>query len=229
MKPLKTAATTIGLYTPIALFPLLYAAAAAAGSPAESWGHRGGHWQSSGWVEGLGTGTITAEVQPGTNTPCDSANQCQITISGSGATQPFFGGGGDQGHWGGGYGLGNFTLQAVLTVDLPDGTTNGFGGECYPVTGSLSLSPTWGTGTLVVDIQGQDCAVGSSTTLSAITATYVVDGSQSTGNFSGYSGVGTIGASVDASQSPPPVEFAFSGSLQGTGNSGDGVARRSSP
>jgi hypothetical protein len=219
MKPVKTAARTIALCAPVALFPLLYAA----GAPAKV---SGDHGQSPGWVDGFGAGTITGEVQPGTSNPCDSTHQCQITISGTGTIQPGEPGGGS---WNGGHHHGNFALQAVITVDVPDGTTNGFGGNCYPVTGSLSLSPSGGgTGTLVVGVQGQDCAVGSSTTLSAIAATYVVDGNQSTGKFGGAAGVGTIAASLDASRSPLAVGFAFSGSLSGWGNHGDGGGERSS-
>jgi hypothetical protein len=114
--------------------------------------------------------------------------------------------------------LGQFNLQAVVTVDLPDGPTNGFGGQCYPVTGSLSLTGVNApSNTLVVDLQGVDCAVGPSTTLSAIEATYVVDGVNSTGKFAGATGSGTVGGATDSSQSPQTVEFAFDGSLLGTG------------
>jgi hypothetical protein len=211
MKSLKTAARTIGLCVPIAL----YAAAAAAEPPAD---RRGNHGQSPSLVEGSGTGTVTAESP----NPCSPTQQCQITISGSGA---IFGGGPNYGNWGG-HGLGNFSLQAALTVAYPDGTPNGFGAECYPVAGSLSLSPNWDNGNaLVVDVQGQDCALGSSTTVSTITATYVVDDTQSTGIFAGAAGVGTIGASVDAGQSPPAVQFAFSGSLQ-VPSGGNGSSRQ---
>jgi hypothetical protein len=44
--------------------------------------------------------------------------------------------------------------------------------------------------------------------VSTISATYVVDGTNSTGAFAGAAGTGT-----DAAQSPPAVELAFSGSL----------------
>ena len=49
--------------------------------------------------------------------------------------------------------------------------------------------------------------------MSTISATYVVDGTNSTGAFAGAAGTGTIAASEDGAQSPPAVELAFSGSL----------------
>ena len=160
------------------------------------------------WVEGWGTGTIASAVQPGTSTHCDSSHQCEIGIVGSGETTPSFG---DE------HRIGGFDLQADLIVDYPDGSPNGFGGQCSPVGGSLSLQQATkkaGSMTLVVKIQGQDCAVGSSATLSAITATYLVDGIDSTGKYTGASGTGNVSASVDASATSTGVEFAFSGSLQ---------------
>jgi hypothetical protein len=161
------------------------------------WGQGG--WHQGGWEQGSGA------------IACNPTSQCQITISGTGSTGGFFGG------------IGQFSLQAILTADLPGGTSNGFGGECYPLTGSLTLSPlqgNWSSGTLVVDVQGQDCAVGSSATLSAINAVYVVDGVDSTGRFSGATGAGMVSASLDMTQSPPAIGFAFNGSLQGSGNPG---------
>jgi hypothetical protein len=47
-------------------------------------------------------------------------------------------------------------------------------------------------GTLVLDILGRECAVGSGGALIAITATYIVDGGQSTGKYAGASGVGPL-------------------------------------
>jgi hypothetical protein len=215
MKPFRTAARTLGICASIAIAALLFDTGRAAADGGRDWGHGGG--LPVGLVQGSGTGTVTAEVQPGTSTACTATSQCAITVSGTGAAQPFFG-------------LGEFDLSADLTADLPGGTPNGFGGECYPVTGSLTLSPIygkWNPGTLVVDLQGQDCAVGSSTTSLVIAATYVVDGTNSTGRFAGASGTGTVSAAIDDSQSPPAVEFAFSGSLQGPSNRGDGDAKKS--
>ncbi len=172
------------------------------------WGHGGGGQGGSGQcgsVQGWGSGPITAQVQPGTTTACVPSQQCEITVGGTATLGQ----------------LGQFNLQASLTVDLPDGTTNGFGGQCYPATGSLSLTGVHGpAATLVVDLQGVACAVGSSTTLSAIAATYVVDATNSSGRFAGATGTGTVGAATDASQSPPTVEFAFSGSLLGASQFG---------
>jgi hypothetical protein len=206
VKPFKHFARTLGVCAPIAL-PLLFNGTIAA-ADGRGWGQGG--WQHGGWEQESGTGTVTAETQPNSATACNADNLCQLTISGTGATGGFFSG------------IGEFDLQAELTTDLPGGTSNGFGGECYPLTGSLTLSPMqgrWSSGNLVVYVQGQDCAVGSSTTLSAVNAAYAVDGADSTGRFAGATGTGTVSAALDTSQTPPAFGFAFSGSLQSPSNS----------
>lgn len=194
-------AKSLRRWAPIALLPLLLEAAPSTGIAAHGWG--ASEWDS--WVEGWGSGAVTGEAPD----PCVSAEQCALTVTGTGATQ------------GASHALGQFNLQADLTVDLPGGTDNGFGQLCYPVTGTLTLSPAehkWDAGSLAVDIQGQDCAVGSNANPSVITATYIVDAANSTGLFSSASGTGTISATLDLSQSPPAAKFAFSGSLQGVDN-----------
>jgi hypothetical protein len=210
VKPFKPVARTVGFSAAVAVLPLILNATVA-GADGRGWGQGG--WQQGGWEQGSGSGTVTAETQPNSATACDADNSCQFAISGTGATGGFFGG------------IGEFALQAELTADLTGGTSNGFGGECYPLSGSLTLSPTqgrWSSGNLVVYVQGQDCAVGSSATLSAINATYVVDGVDSTGRFAGATGAGTVSASVDTSRTPPAFGFAFSGSLQGMGHGNPG-------
>jgi hypothetical protein len=209
-------ARRLGRCAPIVLLALLLNPAAPVKVLADDGDGGHGRKGQGAFVQGLGSGTITAEVQPGTTSPCVSTAPCQITITGTATIQPSFAGQPDFGKWGGRHDHGGFTVQAVLTVALPNGTPNGSGEQCYPVTGSLSLTAvSTPSDTLVADVQGVDCAVGSSTTLSAIDATYVVDGTNSTGNFAGATGTGTVGAATDSSQSPPTVEFAFSGSLVG--------------
>jgi hypothetical protein len=51
----------------------------------------------------------------------------------------------------------------------------------------------------------------------ADSATYVVDGVNSTGKFAGATGTGTVRAATDSSQSPQTVAFAFNGSLLAAG------------
>jgi hypothetical protein len=205
----------LGRCLTIVLWPLLLIAAVPTTVLADDDGRGGGGWgwegagsQQKGWVQGWGTGSVAAQVRPGTTTSCDTSHQCEVTVSSSGHARATLGQ------------IGQFTLAANLTVDFPDGTTNGFGGQCFPVTGVLSLTGAQGgagLGTLVVDVQGTDCAVGSSTTLSTIDGTYVVDGANSTGKFAGAAGGGAVNATTDMSQSPPAVGFAFSGSLRGAG------------
>jgi hypothetical protein len=193
-------AKTLGYCAPIAIFALLMNAAA----PEQVRAEGGGGLVQWGSIQGWGSGPINAEVQPGTTTPCDASHQCEITVGGKATLGQ----------------VARFDLWADFTVDFPDGTTNGFGGHCYPVTGTLWLtSANARSDTLAIDIQGVDCAVGASTTVSALDASYVVDnvadGTGSTGKFAGATGTGTVRAATDSSQSPQTVEFAFNGSLLG--------------
>jgi hypothetical protein len=186
---------------PLALLPLLPAVGASAGGAGHQWDDQGS------WIEGWGGGTVTAESP----NPCVSTQPCVLTVSGSGASQ------------GAVWLRGRFDVQGNVTVDLRGAVGNGFDQACYPVTGTLTLSPMgvgddWNVGSLAVDIQGQGCAVGSNPNPLAAAATYVVDGANSTGIFAGASGTGTMNASLDLGQSPPAVGFAFSGSLQTTGS-----------
>ena len=210
-------ATRLVQCAPIALFALLLNLAAPVKVLADGGGWGGGDgglWRLGArrrragglWSVRLGAGVgLRTDHRPSTRIPVMPSQQCEITVGGTATLGQ----------------LGQFNLQANLTVDLPDGTTNGFGGQCYPATGSLSLTGVHGpAATLVVDLQGVACAVGSSTTLSAIAATYVVDATNSSGRFAGATGTGTVGAATDASQSPPTVEFAFSGSLLGASQFG---------
>jgi hypothetical protein len=186
---------------PFALLPLLPAVGASAGGAGHQWGHQGS------WIEGWGSGTVTAESP----NPCVSTQPCVLTVTGNGTSQGAF------------WLLGRFDVQGNVTVDLPGAVGNGFDQACYPVTGTLTLTPTGfgddrNVGSLAVDIQGQGCAVGSNPNPLATAATYVVNGANSTGIFADASGTGTINASLDLTQSPPQVGFAFVGSLQTTGN-----------
>lgn len=200
MNPLlATVAKKVGGCTPLVLIPLLLDAAPSSTALA------GG----GGWVEGWGAGAVVSAVQPGTSTPCISSQPCEITASGSGEVKSSFGAGPE---------IGQFDLQIDLTIDLAHGTPNGFGQRCFPASGALSLRRTKTNprfGTLVVDLQGQECALGSSATLAALAATYVVSGADSTGKYAGAAGIGTVSGSVDTSRSPTRTDFAFSGSLLG--------------
>lgn len=196
-KSAKTTSRMFGKAGPLVLVPLLLGAVASSSAFAKD----------GGWAEGWGSGTIVSAVQPGTSNPCDSRHPCEIAVQGSGDTKSSFGAGPE---------IGQFGFQADLTIDLALGTPNGSGQQCFPVTGALSLrrdEKNARFGMLVVDVQGEECAFGASTTLSALAATYAVDGTQSTGKFSGAAGTGAVSATIDTSRSPASLGFSFSGSL----------------
>jgi hypothetical protein len=157
---------------------------------------------SPGFVNGWGNGSIVSAVQPGTSLPCDTAYVCMKTAQGASEAVAFLGAGGT---------VGTGTFEAVLDIDLPSPTSNGAGGACYPVTGQLAI--TTDGGVLALKVQGSDCAVGTETTLSVITGSYVVDGANSTSKFRGVSGVGAFHWSADSSVSPAGVQFALTGNL----------------
>lgn len=163
-----------------------------------------------GWVDAWGQGSVASAVQPGSTLACDPGHPCEKTAQGTGDSKTFFDAQGE---------IGQFNFQAVLTVDLPDATPNGSGLSCYPVSGTLSLSTGQGQGqgndqaTLVLDVQDRDCAVGASSSLTAIAGTYIVDSANSTGKYDTATGVGSFNWSADSSASPADVNFALTGNF----------------
>jgi hypothetical protein len=155
-----------------------------------------------GWVNGWGNGSIVSAVQPGTSLPCDAAHVCEKTAQGASDAVTQFGAGGT---------VGAGTLEAVLDTDLPNATSNGAGGGCYPVTGQLAITPTGGV--LVLKVQGSDCVLGTETTLQVITGSYFIDPAKSSGKYAGVSGVGAFHWSADSSVSPAQVRFKLTGNL----------------
>jgi hypothetical protein len=159
------------------------------------------------WLVGWGNGDVVSSVQPGTKTGCDAAHSCEETVEGSGTarqlTLPADAAAG-------------FDFVAVVTVDLPGATPNGAGGTCFPASGVLSLTgAAAGEGTLVLDIEGSDCALGGSTTRRVLTGTFVVDGAASSGAAVASSGVGAFNWTADASVAPTAVTISFSGCVTG--------------
>ncbi|HXW16470.1 MAG TPA: hypothetical protein VEN79_18315 [Terriglobia bacterium] len=154
-----------------------------------------------GFVIGWGNGSIVSAVQPGTSLSCDMAHVCMKTAQGASDAVALLGGGT----------VGTGTFQAVLDIDFPSPTSNGAGGACYPVTGQLAI--TTDGGLLALKVQGSDCALGTESTLSVITGSYVVDAADSTSKYRGVSGVGAFNWSADSSVSPADVQFALTGNL----------------
>jgi hypothetical protein len=159
------------------------------------------------WLVGWASGDVVSQVRPGTTLGCDASLSCEETVNGSGearfltAPRPA---------------PANFDFVAIVTADLPGTVPNGAGGTCYPASGVLSLTgAATGQGTLVFDVQGSDCTLGSSTTRRVITGTFAVDGAASTGTAAGATGVGSFNWLTDASVPPAVVTFSFSGCVTG--------------
>ena len=155
----------------------------------------------SGWVEAWAGGVVLNEVQPGTTSPCDPTQECEVTAQGSGNAKNFFNSNGE---------LGSFTFTADLFDDLTTSTSNATGGVCHPVGGTITV--TTGNGILLLDIEGQHCAVGGDFSLSLITATYFVDPG-SGGAYAGAKGVGNFSWSTQVGSSRSDVLLSFSGNL----------------
>jgi hypothetical protein len=159
------------------------------------------------WLVGWGSGDVVSSVQPGTKTGCDAAHSCEETVEGSGTTRLLTVGAGA---------AAGFDFVAVVTVDLPGATPNGAGGTCFPASGVISLTgAAAGQGTLVLDIEGSDCALGGSTTRRVLTGTFVVDGAASSGTATAPSGVGAFNWTADSSVAPTAVTMSFSGCVTG--------------
>lgn len=182
-------------------------AASAAAGPGVSFG------SFTNWVESTASGTATTAS-------CNTAQTC-ITGTGSGHLNLSngFSFGPQGGNWHGGDGgggwLGSYNFSASLTVDSGNTTPNGFGGTCSAAGGTVTLTPTHGPSgnSLVLDVQGAECAVGASTTEQVLTGTYVVDAS-STGAFLDATGTGSFSASTNSTATPIVLDLAFSGGLQ---------------
>jgi hypothetical protein len=183
---------------------LAFGIAASAAAVSAAWAGSFGNW-----VQSSASGTATT----------NSCNTTQTCIAGTGSGSfilPFGGQDGPQGddwhHHNGGFGSYNFS--ASLTVDTGNHTSNGFGGSCSAAGGTVTLTPAHGPAgnTLVLDVQGAECAVGASTTEQVLTATYVVDASSS-GIFSGATGTGSFSASLDSAAAPFVLDLTFAGGL----------------
>jgi hypothetical protein len=149
-----------------------------------------------GWVEGWGQGTVFSV--------CIAGQNCVETIKGTGAARTFFGSGP----------IGPYTFEASWTVYPPKPTASSTAEACQRVEGSFSIrTPAGNPGTLILDIEGQDCPVAAGHAPTALTAAYVVDGAHSTGRYAGASGVGTFTASEEPSAAQPDSIISFSGNL----------------
>ncbi len=138
----------------------------------------------NGVINAWGGGAVTQAVQPGTSNSCAPGYPCQVTMNGSLSSQTFFGSNGDLGI--------SQPFTSVETFDLQHSTPNGAGGLCYPAVGDLTVTDSAdSTSTIIFHFQGQGCQIPSDSTGLLVTATYVIE-DNSTGRFTGTSGVGTF-------------------------------------
>ena len=79
-------------------------------------------WQAQG------TGALVQSVQPGTTTPCDSSNVCQVTISGKLTLEGI-----------GVKGVNSGSYTSIETVDFSAPTYSGVLGTCYYYGGQMSI------------------------------------------------------------------------------------------
>jgi hypothetical protein len=148
-----------------------------------------------GWVEAWGQGTAFSA--------CIAGHNCVETVKGTGAARTFFGSGP----------IGPYTFEASWTI-YPPPTASDAAEACPRVEGSFSIrTPAGNPGTLILDIEGQDCPVAAGRAPTALTAAYVVDGAHSTGRYAGASGVGTFTSSEEPSAAQPDTIISFSGNL----------------
>lgn len=146
-------------------------------------------------IEAWAFGTLSDATQPNSREECDLAHVCELAISSPGGTgtgtgvtvQTFF----------------ESTAQGTLpsnlpfalseTIDYPHPVTRGSNksgqGACYPASGEMAIAN--GLSTLVLDIVGQACQMGSKTAQLVFTGSYVTD-SASNGTFTNPDGIGTM-------------------------------------
>jgi hypothetical protein len=165
-----------------------------------------------GWAQSFATGR-------GTATSCNTTQTC-ITASGNGEASlspSFLAEGLDQPNLNAeGFALGRYKFSASLTIDAGNTTPNGFGGTCSAAGGTVTLTlPHAYTGSLVLDVQGTECAVGNSTTEEVLNATYVVENPVHLPS-SGASGTGSFSMSLNAATTPVTfaIDLSFGGHLK---------------
>ena len=168
-------------------------------------------------IQAWAFGTLSDARQPNSQAACDLAHVCELAISSAG---------------GAGTGTGatiknsvetspqvellpNLPFTLTETIDYPHPVTKGVHGDngpgaCYPASGVMTITinpsnPSW---TLVLDMVGQLCQVGSSSARLVFTGSYVADaastgpypdgiGSANINNPSGLSGAGTYTSAED--------------------------------
>jgi len=152
-------------------------------------------------IEAWAFGTLSAATQPGSAVACDLDHVCALVLSSAG---------------GAGTGTGATLKTAVASLAQVDPSPNlpftlketieyghpatrndhvgSVGGACYPGSGVMSIVMD-ASSTLVLDIVGQACQVGSNTARLVFTGSYVSDPA-STGTVANNDGIGTVNINI---------------------------------
>jgi len=147
-------------------------------------------------IEAWAFGTLSDAKQPDTQEPCDLRNVCALAISstggagtGTGVTIQTQFQSASQGQPGPNL---PFTLNETIDYAHPVSKGHPANGNvaCYPGGGMMSIAID-ATSTLVLDIVGQACQVGSSPAQLVFTGSYVSDAS-STGKVADADAIGSV-------------------------------------
>jgi hypothetical protein len=148
-------------------------------------------------IEAWAFGTLSDARQPDSGQACDLAHVCALAISsaggagtGAGTTIKTFFETASQGEP-----SPNLPFTLTETIDYPHPVTKGVHGDngpgaCYSASGVMSIAVD-GSSTLVLDIVGQACQVGSSTARLVFTGSYATDVA-STGTVANADGIGSV-------------------------------------
>jgi hypothetical protein len=145
-------------------------------------------------IEAWAIGTLSEARRPNSNEECDLNQVCELAISspggagtGTGVTVQTFFQSAAQGTLPSNL---PFALSETIEYGHPTGPSATSGqGACHPATGVMAVADA--TSTLVLDIVGQACQMGSSNAQLVFTGSYATD-SASSGTFANADGIGTI-------------------------------------
>jgi len=148
-------------------------------------------------IEAWAYGTLSNATQPGSQEACDLDHVCALAISSAGGSGTGTGTTIQTSFQSASQGQPPPNLPFTLTETIEYGhpaTRNVHGGNvagaCYPASGVMSIAID-ASSTLVLDIVGQVCQVGSSTAQMIFTGSYVSDAA-STGTVANADGIGTV-------------------------------------
>jgi hypothetical protein len=135
-------------------------------------------------------GTLSGASPPHSTMACDLAHVCDVVVSDAGGKP--------------GHGLQvkalfnppqgqlppNLPFRLTETIDYPDAVTNGAGGACYPVNGTITAQVN-SSSKLVLDFQGQACEMAAGRGEAIVDGHYIGDPA-STGELADLDAIGAV-------------------------------------